>query len=189
MAMTMTMSAARHMTAGVMDLADLSRLVEVDTGKVPSRKVLSDHRARFRRHGAGWIDAERDKLQRWVAENPGRKREADRRWRNNNPAKKLLGACRGSAKRRGLECTLTVDDIEPLLYSMRCAVSGLPLSLEHDGGSARNPWTPSVDRIDCTRGYVPGNVRVVCWAFNMMRADWSDEVVFALAKALAARAP
>jgi hypothetical protein len=148
----------------------------------------------------------REKSARWYARDPEAKREKCRkknasyrakdpeatreinrraaaRWRAENPAKHLLCTCRNSAKTRDLEFALRLEDLEAMLAPMVCAVTGLPLSVEHPGGSARNPWAPSVDRIDCSRGYVAGNVRLVCWAFNQMRGDFPDEVVRTLVDA------
>ena len=186
---TMLESAARHLAAGVEDPDELARLVEQDTGRVPSRNVLESYRSRHRRNGARWIDAQREAGRRWTVENPEKSREKSRRWRADNPAKKLFNQCRDSAKARGHECTITADVIEAMLAPMTCSVTSLPLSWERDGSTRASPWAPSIDRIDGSLGYVPGNVRVVCWAFNQMRGDFPDEVVFALAKAVAARAP
>lgn len=146
------------------------------------------------RHPEKDREKRRRAVARWRARNPElareRGRKASRRWKAGNLAKNLLFRCRQNAKDRGRECTLTVEDIETMLVPMVCAATGLPLSLDHPGGgSKRNPWAPSVDRIDCSRGYLPGNVRVVCWAFNTMRSDFPDEVVLTLARALVARAP
>lgn len=215
MTMTMQESATRHMAAGVMDLDELERLVEQDTGKAPKRKGLSDCRSHFRRYGIDWVDAmreanrrrqadnperHRESTRRWKAENPeaGRRwyaenterhRENTRRWIAENPARQLLNRCRGSAKQRGHECTITVEMIEKMLVPMVCSVTGLPLSLEHGGESARNPWAPSIDRLDCSKGYVPGNVRMVCALYNLARNDFPDEDFMKVVKALAARAP
>jgi len=191
--MTMRDSAARHLAAGVTDLDELARLVGQDTGRTPSLNSVRGYRAGFRKHGASWIEAERTRsrasTKRWYAENPEKQREANRRWRGENPARKLLGACRSGSKQRGHECAITVEMIEEMLAPMTCSATGLPLSLEHDGGSYRNPWAPSIDRINPSKGYVPGNVRVVCALYNLARNDFPDEALMTLAKALAARAP
>ncbi len=182
--MTMIDSAARHMAAGVEDLDELARLVEPDTGKVPSREALRSYRTKFRKYGDGWVNANRARTneasKRRYAENP----EKARRWETENPAQKLLKQCRKSAKDRGHECTITAKMIEAMLEPRACSITGFPLTWEHDGDSVRNPWAPSIDRLDNAIGYVPGNVRVVCWAFNQMRADWPDEVVSTLADAV-----
>lgn len=193
MTMTMRESATRHMAAGVMDLDELSRLVQLDTGTAPNRKALSDCRSYFRQHGEGWVEVRREQAReagrKWYAENPDAVREKCKRWRETYPAKSLLRQCVNGAKRRGLDCAITADYIEAMLAPMVCSATGLPLTWEHGGSTRANPWAPSIDRLDCSKGYVPGNVRVVCWAFNQMRGEFPDEVVMTLAKALAARAP
>lgn len=176
--MTMRESAARHLAAGVEDLDELARLVEQDTGRPPGSATLADYRSRFRRSGEDWIEVERVRVN-----------SLTNRWRGENYAQKLLGACRGSAKQRGHECTITAEDVEAMLAPMTCSVTGLPLSLGHDGDTSRNPWAPSIDRVDCSKGYVPGNVRVVCVLYNLARSDFRDEDLLKVAKAVAERAP
>ncbi len=189
MTMTMRESAARHLAAGVMNMDELARLVEIDTGKVPSRNSMHHYRSFFRKHGASWVDSDRERTRRWSAENPESSRKATRRWNAQNPARKLLNQCRNSAKARGRECTITVEMIEGMLAPMTCSATGLPLTWEHGGDSARNPWAPSIDRIDPTKGYVDSNVRVVCVLYNLARNNFPDEAVMTMARALAERAP
>lgn len=200
--------ATRHMAAGVEDLTELAELCAADMGRRPGSATLKSYRAKFRRHGAQWIEVERSSARSWYAENGDanreRIREASRRWKAENPeksaaslrqwaieypARRLYQKCKQSAKKRGLAFSLSLECVETMLAPMVCSATGLPLHWEHGGASKANPWTPSIDRIDCSKGYVPGNVRVVCWAFNCMRADFPDEVVLTLARALADRAP
>lgn len=57
----------------------------------------------------------------------------------------------------------------------RCAVSGLPFSLDKVGtGKAQRPFAPSPDRIDRSKGYVPSNVRLVCVMANFAMNAWGD---------------
>lgn len=63
-----------------------------------------------------------------------------------------------------------------------CAVSGLPLSFENTSGCPRNPWAPSIDRIDSTKPYTARNVRVVCVAANTAMSDWGAGVLVRLAE-------
>lgn len=53
----------------------------------------------------------------------------------------------------------------------RCAVTGKELTFhrDHDGANA------SIDRIDSTKPYAAGNVRLVCSAVNMMKHRMTDE--------------
>jgi hypothetical protein len=50
----------------------------------------------------------------------------------------------------------------------RCALSGVHMT-HHTDGSGRKDLNASVDRIDVERGYVPGNVQLVCHRVNTMR--------------------
>jgi hypothetical protein len=65
----------------------------------------------------------------------------------------------------------------------KCAVTGLPME-QHSGVGSRNDYRGSLDRIDSSKGYVPGNVRWVCWFVNSMRLDRQDAQLFLHAKAI-----
>lgn len=67
----------------------------------------------------------------------------------------------------------------------KCAVSGLPLSFTNDSGCPRNPWAPSIDRIDSTKPYTIRNVRVVCVAANTAMSDWGAGVLVKLSEGVA----
>lgn len=85
--------------------------------------------------------------------------------RREKPERQLLWYARSSAKKRGSECTITMDDIS---VPDRCPVLGIPL-VYADG--PRNDATPSIDRIDPAKGYIPGNVHVVSWRANKIKQD------------------
>ena len=63
----------------------------------------------------------------------------------------------------------------------RCSISDLPMTTI-DGTGYKIPTNASVDRIDCSRGYVPGNVRLVCSYVNIMRMDLEDDELAVLCK-------
>lgn len=90
---------------------------------------------------------------------------------------------RGNARKRGLPFELTREQVAEMLAPMTCSVTGLPLVPEWDG-DGRNPWWPSLDQIDPCGGYRPDNVRVVCWAYNVMRGELDDDDVRRFAAAL-----
>lgn len=120
----------------------------------------------------------------WYEKNKGKARELNQAWRESTPASALLYSCRKSAKARGFECFLTLEQVVELARPMVCSVTRLPLRWDKIGDSFRNPWAPSIDRLDNSRGYQPDNVRLVCCAFNIMRSDFSDDVVRTLARAV-----
>lgn len=122
---------------------------------------------------------------RWRTKYPDRAASANRNWRLDNPAKVLLNSARSSARERGWALTITVQDIEPLVESMTCALTGLTLRWQ---GLCRDPLAPSLDRIDSSQGYIPGNVRVVAWVINRMRGDLPDPEFLAFARLLVEKA-
>jgi 5-methylcytosine-specific restriction endonuclease McrA len=48
-----------------------------------------------------------------------------------------------------------------------CAISGKKMTIKKPGSiSLRVPTNCSIDRINNNRGYIPGNVHLVCWQEN-----------------------
>jgi hypothetical protein len=47
-----------------------------------------------------------------------------------------------------------------------------------------HPFAPSIDRIIPKKGYVKGNVQVVCWAYNAAKNQWGEDVLLTLAHAI-----
>ena len=62
-----------------------------------------------------------------------------------------------------------------------CALSGIRMTW---AGGGIKPTSVSVDRIDMAKGYVKGNVRIVCMAVNAFRMTMNDQELFKFAKAL-----
>lgn len=62
-----------------------------------------------------------------------------------------------------------------------CALSGVRMTWA--GGGAK-PTSISVDRIDNSKGYVEGNVRIVCMAVNAFRSTMDDAELLKFAKTL-----
>ena len=91
-------------------------------------------------------------------------------------ARRLVRAARRRAKILGREFTITYKDI---VIPDRCPVLGTPL-IEH--GLVVN--SPSIDRIDNTRGYVPGNVCVISFRANWVKNNATLEEISSVAKYL-----
>ena len=63
-----------------------------------------------------------------------------------------------------------------------CALSGIQMTTTR--GKGRVPTNASVDRINPSKGYVPGNVRLVCLQANTARGEWGDDQLLALCRAV-----
>ena len=78
------------------------------------------------------------------------------------------------AKERGIVWELDVDaTIAKILRQGHCKLSGVKFIYKGGKGGKKNLYCPSIDRIDSSKGYVPGNVMFVCWGVNYMKQDLS----------------
>jgi len=84
---------------------------------------------------------------------------------------------------------MTREDFDRLWLraSGKCELTGIPFSLERIPGCLKRPWSPSVDRKDCSKGYGFDNCRLVCTAVNLALNEFGDKVLLTIAHELAAR--
>lgn len=88
--------------------------------------------------------------------------------------------------KRGGEFSLTVDDLIELGRSQnwRCALTGLPFAL--DGEPWSRPRSLTIDRVDNSKGYERGNIRLVLHAINVAIGPWGEEEFTSIACAFLA---
>ena len=94
----------------------------------------------------------------------------------------LLGASKQRAKRRGLRHTLTTEWLTKAIEKGTCALTGLPFYLGPHQYKHAHPLSPSIDRIDPSRGYIPSNVQLVCAAVNAAKGEYSLDVLKMIAR-------
>jgi hypothetical protein len=83
-------------------------------------------------------------------------------------AKQAAKSARQRAAKSGVECSITWSDLETPAF---CPVLGVQLDYRREIGRKVCSNSPSVDRIDNSRGYVPGNVAVISWRANSLKKD------------------
>lgn len=89
---------------------------------------------------------------------------------------KLKNLCT-NAKNRNKEFLISTEHLFDLWKNQegRCAYTKLPLL------SASNQFnTVSLDRIDSSKGYVVGNIQLVCTAVNKMKQEYSEDLFIQL---------
>lgn len=99
--------------------------------------------------------------------NPVVDQAANKRWRINNPSRKMLSQARRNAAARGEQCELTLEDI---IIPKLCPVLGIPI-VETTGSGGRSDGTATLDRINNDIGYLKGNVIVVSWRANRLKSN------------------
>lgn len=83
----------------------------------------------------------------------------------------MLYAAKSRAKAKGLEFSLKPEDI---VIPERCPV--LWHTLKHSYGSyGSGDWSPTIDRIDSTKGYTRDNVTVISARANRLKGDATVE--------------
>lgn len=111
-----------------------------------------------------------------------RRRESVDGWAAN-----VIKSAKARAKVKGLEFSLTTEWFVERIKNGYCEVTNLPFDTNRDDRrvSARNPWAPSLDRIDNSKGYTPENVQVVVWMYNQFKGEWTHDELMVMVRALA----
>lgn len=86
-----------------------------------------------------------------------------------NPERYLLTCAKIRARKENREFNIGIEDI---IIPEYCPVLGI--ILEPCKG-VRGPSSPSLDRIDNTKGYIKGNIRVISWRANRLKSDATVE--------------
>ena len=103
--------------------------------------------------------------------------EIKRQRRRRNPRRNMLVRAKGRAKQAGMEFSISLEDIIIPTY---CPIFGVLLDTYVI--KSRNEHSPSLDRIDSTKGYIPGNVQVISWKANRAKIDTSLKELIVLGK-------
>lgn len=123
-----------------------------------------------------------------AAANPERERASGYRSRQarrlNVPYKALIKSARERAKKKGVPFDLT-EAWAKSIWTGRCSITGIEFKLGLNGCGPKT-FSPSIDRIVPSLGYVPDNCRFVIWAVNAFKYDGTDEDMYAIAEAILA---
>lgn len=79
----------------------------------------------------------------------------------------ILNLAKTRSKLNGIEFSITLEDFD--LPSI-CPILHIPII---PGIGKQSAFSPSLDRIDCTKGYIKGNIAVISYRANAMKNDAS----------------
>lgn len=98
----------------------------------------------------------------------GRKYQAKRRQDFDYRLRMLLNASKQRAALKNREHTITLEDIKELYPTDgKCPVFGF--DLEFNSGGFRET-SPSIDRIDSSKGYTKDNIQIISWKANRIKS-------------------
>lgn len=132
--------------------------------------------------------------ERWRNNSEHRQKQKARSEKNySNVESRAKILWNAALKRRPEGFTLTLEHVESGIRVGACPITGIAFDLTNGhqkiSGRFRNPYAPSLDRIDSRLPYTDENCRVVSTQYNLMKGELSDSEVFYLCRLIAARHP
>lgn len=98
-----------------------------------------------------------------------RKYQAKRRESFDYRLQMLINASKQRATLKNIEHTLTLDELKSIYPTdNKCPVFGVELKF---GDAGFRDTSPSIDKIDPSKGYTLDNVQVISWGANRLKAD------------------
>jgi len=94
-----------------------------------------------------------------------------------DPKQRMFTSAKMRSKKKNILFTICKDDI---VIPEFCPYTGT--KIEARGSSRDN--APSLDRIDNSLGYIPGNIQVISWLANKMKNTATIEELVAFAKGI-----
>jgi len=96
-------------------------------------------------------------------------------------AQRLFVLSNRRAKNNGWKTNITKKWL--IDHMTKCEATGMPFDLSYEGTFMnRNPYAPSIDRIDSNKGYTTDNCRLVLTVFNFLKSTLSDNDLYSFLK-------
>jgi hypothetical protein len=96
-------------------------------------------------------------------------------WRSKDPIRTRCLYTLNRIKRKDKDCDIDIEWLHEKFSNGICEVTGIPFDFGY--GRKRHPYSPSIDRIDPTKGYTKENCQIVIWIYNMAKGEWSEEIL------------
>ena len=115
--------------------------------------------------------------QRYYNKNKDKFKNKLSNWREKNHEKAILLRAKQRAKQKDFEFNLEAVDI---VIPLKCPI--LDIEIVRNTNSSVKANSPSLDRIDNTKGYVKGNIMVISNKANTMKNNASPEELVKFAR-------
>ena len=115
-----------------------------------------------------WRNTNKEHVKNYIEDKYKDYAEHSANYRIKHPEGVLCSMAKRRAKKKGLEFNIDNTDIDiPIL----CPILGIPIVKIYTKGKSTGPTSnsPSLDRIDNSKGYVKDNVRVISHKANTMK--------------------
>ena len=115
--------------------------------------------------------------QRYYNKNKDKFKNKLNKWREQNHEKAILLRAKQRAKQKDFEFNLEAVDI---VIPIRCPI--LDIEIIRNTNKSIKANSPSLDRIDNTKGYIKGNIMVISNKANTMKNNATPEELIKFAK-------
>jgi hypothetical protein len=96
----------------------------------------------------------------------------------------IMRRAKSRAKAKGLEFNLNFTTVQKIIKKGFCELTNLPFDMSSVEETQYNPYSPSLDRIDSTKGYTPKNVRVVLSSVNTSLGQYGEQQMLPILEAM-----
>lgn len=135
-------------------------------GKCQSIKEIKDFNIRSNGTKRSCRECERD----YNRKNYPKNKERTKNWYKINPEKRLFLSAKQRAETSKLDFNIELSDI---IIPEFCPVLGIKLDKYRENNNKNN--SPSLDKIDPSKGYIKGNICVISWRANWLKNNGSKE--------------
>lgn len=104
-----------------------------------------------------------------------RTKQYARTYRTRKRIEALVRAAKIRSRTNGLQHDDTFLNELSKERPVHCPVCSTEFDYSYGGKIGPKNNGPSLDRIDCTRGYVAGNVEIICWRCNAIKREATFE--------------
>lgn len=168
--------------------------------KEAQRRYVKNNPEKVREAGRKWNEKNPGYMSAWYQENRERNRERDieryRKMKTEQPWILAYRAVKTRAKKNNMEFNLTEEFLQSI-WTDTCPILGIPLySAVFESGNSRSESkakphdnSPTIDRIDSSKGYTMDNVCIMSYRANMIKNCGTIEEHRAIVRFLENQAP
>jgi hypothetical protein len=127
-----------------------------------------------RAYNKKWSDENKEYFKIYRANNLKQLTVNSIKWKVKFPERSILVRTKCRAKKHNIDFNIEESDI---VIPTTCPVLGIPINITDGSTSIRGPKpnSVSIDRIDNTKGYIKGNIRIMSHQANIMKSSASPE--------------
>lgn len=136
-----------------------------DRLKSDCKQCATESRRQWHRKNKEKINIKRREYYQ-IPEHREHRTDKRREWNDNNRVKMMLHRSKTRAKKHNLEFDLVLEDIQ---IPQLCPILGIKMEFATAKASENSP---SIDRIDNTKGYTKDNIIICSWKANRLKNDF-----------------